>query len=104
MAHAATNRRKTPHVQISHLLRFPPSSLATRIVHEYEELTHFCHVRQPPLGATITRMAGPLAGVAVEGLTGAALGGLGVAGAHPGRRKVGPGPSEPLFQFLDLGL
>ena len=49
-------------------------------------------------------LARSLAGQAVEGLPGAALGGLGVAGAHPGRREVGPRLGEPLLEVADLRL
>ncbi len=42
-------------------------------------------------------LAARFAGVAVAGLPGPALRRLGVAGAHPGRREVGPGLGEPLL-------
>ena len=49
-------------------------------------------------------LAASRAGQAVQGLAGAALGRLGVAGAQPGRGQVRPRLGEAFFELADLRL
>jgi hypothetical protein len=59
----------------------------------------------PLTGYPVKSRTWPLAaGKPFQGLPGAALGGLGMAGAHPRRREVGARLSEPLLQVVDFRL
>ena len=59
----------------------------------------------PLTGYPVKSGTWPLAaGKPFQGLPGAALGGLGMAGAHPRRREVGSRLGEPLLQVVDFRL